>query len=1115
MSSASAAREQSSRCLEFAVFAAPPLDRVSQQLREDVAAAMARAAASVAVDVRGTAGSDAIRVRAELAHDDNDVQGMHALRSHVLSGDFDVALSDIRASRPDADEATTLTADRTGLVESFEAAARRALASGGTGLTSHQREKLAECAGQNHVHLTAPAGAGKTLIALQHLLQALKEPGGGDVLFVSRNAALGLFVAGQVVRSFPAGHRRDALRRLHLLHEPLEGSHVQRVGIRERRRLTHLPARPPKCRSGRVDRPISAADGGDSGGGSKTFSLVVVDEAHHVFSQPAARQRVAQLSSGSQLLLLSDISQSRGRDVAYPPGLREVTLTEVVRCTKRIVAGAMAFALGGTDKILTRCHHETTGPPCKSFLFDVLPAPADAVEARLLDAYADYTCRAIVHARNTFSGLRLHKRLAILVPDRTFADKLRPVLLEKLDIEFPAAKFCLINAVDALADVGGVVEEEDGDSSSSSSDDEAEFFDTEEVQGEDAAQATVRIDTRDTIRLAGQDTSKRSTEVADESNVSDSDGDDFEPAADGGQDGLLVRDHQHMGDGSQEAQTLLFDSVDQCDGLERLIVIGVGLDAPVEADTGGLDLTSPNALDTRSRIYRAMTRAQLMVSLVNEFVPGGLLEFLGHVRLRSDQQFDHAAEIARSDVAAVDTIIRSQLAAAITSLSADRQLAINAEVVELLSAEAAVLKDQGEVETAAVETVLVRWHRTLEAAGLALNCEVAQHQGMEPLTQEERSNAEIKIATALHRDQVPDLKVACSAQLRKIRLKRTAEMVDAALATARLASSGSWVPDEALAGLRRRIVAEYSPELDLALLCSSVVDKWRVLQGDICSAVATVVLQYRSNGIELPVDAIESVRARVISATCAMAVLDTTAVRSVTEAAFRDCADKFVEGRAREALAAGAKEMCFALPRDLSTLISELKAIKDKSVDCPAKQLIREWCELEAGIRAQLCRVRLACELHMSDEALEALLMEVSARAWQHRRDARKLTTIIEADFTKWVDMKKQDLENRAQIAAELQIVASARRFRLTDAAFEALESKVATAVRGGVPLKHAVVAALRAWEREVVRSQVQQTVWDPSSNSTAKASGVVKFMPFKRAKSEGHLYEMLVSIFR
>lgn len=54
----------------------------------------------------------------------------------------------------------------------------------------------------------------------------------------------------------------------------------------------------------------------------------------------------------------------------------------------------------------------------------------------------------------------------------------------------------------------------------------------------------------------------------------------------------------------------------------------------------------------RSLLYRAMTRAHLVVVVVNEFVAGGWLEFLGSVRLREEERFDAATELARSRTAA-------------------------------------------------------------------------------------------------------------------------------------------------------------------------------------------------------------------------------------------------------------------------------------------------------------------------------------------------------------------------------------------------------------------------------------------------------------------------------
>lgn len=54
----------------------------------------------------------------------------------------------------------------------------------------------------------------------------------------------------------------------------------------------------------------------------------------------------------------------------------------------------------GDEKLLTKCHHESTGPPLKSFLFDV-PAGEDSY-----GVYAKQTARAIDHVKATFPGLR-------------------------------------------------------------------------------------------------------------------------------------------------------------------------------------------------------------------------------------------------------------------------------------------------------------------------------------------------------------------------------------------------------------------------------------------------------------------------------------------------------------------------------------------------------------------------------------------------------------------------------------------------------------------------------------------------------------------------------------
>ena len=59
----------------------------------------------------------------------------------------------------------------------------------------------------------------------------------------------------------------------------------------------------------------------------------------------------------------------------------------------------MAFQLGGDAKLLTCCHHEVTGPPLKSFLFDVdRPAESADLDDSAVAAYALHTTRAVQHA---------------------------------------------------------------------------------------------------------------------------------------------------------------------------------------------------------------------------------------------------------------------------------------------------------------------------------------------------------------------------------------------------------------------------------------------------------------------------------------------------------------------------------------------------------------------------------------------------------------------------------------------------------------------------------------------------------------------------------------------
>ena len=104
--------------------------------------------------------------------------------------------------------------------------------------------------------------------------------------------------------------------------------------------------------------------------------------------------------------------------------------------------------------------------------------------------------------------------------------------------------------------------------------------------------------------------------------------------------------------GSEEGSSpewIVVDEIEQMDGLERLICLCTGLDAVI-------DDQNPDTLETRSLLYRAMTRAHMMVVVVNEFLAGGWFEFLTQVRLRSDAKFD--ADQVQQEARTADETIR-------------------------------------------------------------------------------------------------------------------------------------------------------------------------------------------------------------------------------------------------------------------------------------------------------------------------------------------------------------------------------------------------------------------------------------------------------------------------
>ncbi|CAE7244678.1 unnamed protein product [Symbiodinium sp. CCMP2592] len=456
----------------------------------------------------------------------SNVEALLSLRDRVLSGDFDRSVNEGLASGAPEFK---VKFDRSRLFELYEDSLL-----GLKELTEHQQVKLKEMEGLGDVHLSAPAGAGKTFVAVQHVLEHLNTHPSARLLYVAPSESLGLHflrwlsvrLASRKNHSEPAlveSRIKQILSRITLLHSPYK--HFQL----------------PSLEGDRILRRVAGPD-------AEKCDMVVYDESHHIFCLPPEEMSSTLLPSLSakRRLLLSDESQSASVSQTYPDMAR-VKLSEVVRSTKRIVAGAATFQLN-TQRDTAVSSLGSDGPPLKTFLFD--PVGQD-----LFKVYAEHIIKALWHVAKTFPDVSLHGRVAMLVPNSVILDKIKHVLQKDLNREFPHRSLRLVSFEESLSCLPE--------------------------------------------RLLG-----RSKQV--------------------------------------QQENIVLDTVENADGLEQLVVICVDLDAPVERNL--------EDLQTRSRLYRGLTRAQLLAIVVNARVKGGWLEFLGMVT------FSESSDEALEDKEAVPNI---------------------------------------------------------------------------------------------------------------------------------------------------------------------------------------------------------------------------------------------------------------------------------------------------------------------------------------------------------------------------------------------------------------------------------------------------------------------------
>ena len=376
-------------------------------------------------------GVSALNLRLEIS----DIASLQMLRDSTLNGTLEESMNAAIKKELNGDSCQ-LQIDCTRFLELYEDVVLCL-----TTLTEQQQRIVQDLAKHKAVLLRAPAGAGKTFVTVQRVLETLRKPS-ATVLFVSPTRALGYhFINWLAMRLSAPGREesldfiKDVLPRLVMLHEPFDTPYT------------------PIIQEGRIEYSLAT--------NATKFALAVVDEGHNLFgagcSKVALEDQLDETTEGAsmrlafielhmnieELLVLADESQSDAADHTFPEFLYHARLTQVVRSTKRVVQGAASFRWSPCPDERLRAI-ATDGPPLQSFLFEA------AEHKTLAEQYAEQTMRALQQIAQRYAGLGWHRRLALLVPNEQFRAGLWKSLGKRLKDEYPQKNLGLVSFAESL-----------------------------------------------------------------------------------------------------------------------------------------------------------------------------------------------------------------------------------------------------------------------------------------------------------------------------------------------------------------------------------------------------------------------------------------------------------------------------------------------------------------------------------------------------------------------------------------------------------------------------------------------------------------------------------------
>ena len=345
------------------------------------------------------------------------MNGMQKLRNDVLNEHFECELNEKLLTSKHG--TCQLCLDKTHFCEEYESQLLQQ-----SKLTEHQRltyERMQKSKSP-FLHLSAVAGSGKTFVAVQMVIETLKNSA-GQILFVAPSPPLCYYFVRWLGRR---GMHEDIF---------LESMLDRVVVLTPDTNFMKLAIQGGRL----VGRPNSKLS-------ESKFDLTVVDEAHDIFKPDVLESGLLSKVDTKRWLLLSNLSQASVLKPTFPANMTEERLTEVVRCTKRIVAGAAAFHATPHEKegLGSLC---PDGPALKTFLFEA--ATADTVKD--YGKYVEQTLSAIQFIVHSYTILSLHHRLALLISDHDFLKEFQPKLDRALRDGFRNRKFSFTTFEDSMS----------------------------------------------------------------------------------------------------------------------------------------------------------------------------------------------------------------------------------------------------------------------------------------------------------------------------------------------------------------------------------------------------------------------------------------------------------------------------------------------------------------------------------------------------------------------------------------------------------------------------------------------------------------------------------------